>query len=239
MEIVPVILEVEERFGITIPDERSWPATVGDLYLYLLGRTRRPARAPCPTSRAFYRLRRTLTAEFGVDRRRVRPGTRLCDVFPAASRGADWPRLAATLGLPDLPELPRRRAPSARAFRIALAGVTAAWWLFYPILLLITGEQCSISYGLLVWFLLALMVAEWFGIFWVGGAVDYLERVRIPGVRHLVIRLVIPEADPPGGGGPTPRQVWGELASLVAGQAGVPVQEIHPEQRFGDLPDYL
>lgn len=239
MDIVPVILEVEERFGITLPDERSWPATVGDLYLYVLGRTRRPAHAPCPTSPAFYRLRRTLTAEFGVDRRRVRPGTQLCNLFPAASRGADWPRLAAALGLPDLPELPRRRVPSARAFRITLAGVTAAWWLLYPILLLITGDRFSIAYGLLISFLLALLVAQWFGIFWSGWAVDYLEKVRIPGVRHVVIRLVIQEANPPGGAGQAPRQVWEELATLIAGQAHVPVQEIHPEQRFGDLPDYL
>src|SRR5687768_9372901 len=53
MDVVPVIVEVEERFGVTIPDERAWPTTVGELYLYLLGRTCRPAQAPCPTSQAF------------------------------------------------------------------------------------------------------------------------------------------------------------------------------------------
>src|SRR5262245_53478218 len=95
MDIVPVIMAVEERFGVTLPDEGGWSVTVGDLYLSLLAQTRRPAPAPCPTSQAFYRLRRTLTGEFGVDRRRVRPGTRLCHLFPAASRGATWPRLAA------------------------------------------------------------------------------------------------------------------------------------------------
>lgn len=237
MDIVPVIAEVEERFGVTIRDERAWPTTVGDLYLYLLGQARQHPHGPCPTGQAFYRLRRTLTAEFAVDPRRVRPATLLCDLFPAASRGATWPRLAAALGLPELPELPRRRAPSARALRITLAAVTAAWWLLYPILVLVTGDAFSLTYALVIWSLLALLVGEFFGIFWVAGFVDYLERVRVPQVRHLVIRLAI-QADRSGGGEPTPRVVWEDLVDLVAAQAGVPVHEIHPEQRFGDLPDY-
>src|SRR5205809_22687 len=152
MDIVPVMMEVEERFGIIPPDERDWPATFGDLYLYLLGQARRSAQTPCPTSQAFYRLRRTLTGEFGLDRRRVRPRTPLCHLFPAASRGTDWPRLAAALGLPDLPDLPRRHVPSARAFRMFLAGVTAAWWVLYPILLLVTGDDFSLTYGLVISF---------------------------------------------------------------------------------------
>jgi hypothetical protein len=60
MDIVPVIAEAEKRFGVTIPDRRAWPVTIGDLYLYLLGRTCRGAQTPCPTSRAFYRLRRAV-----------------------------------------------------------------------------------------------------------------------------------------------------------------------------------
>jgi hypothetical protein len=240
MDIVPVIMEVEERFGISIPDERAWPATVGELYLYLLGRTGRWAQGPCPTSQAFYRLRRTLTTEFGVDRRRVRPATRLCDLFPAASRGADWPRLAAALGLPDLPELPRRRVPTARAFRLSLAAVTAAWWLLYPILLLTAGDDFSFSYGLVIWLLLALLVCEWFGILWVAGSLDYLVLVRIPQIRHLAIHLAAHQVHRSAAGDPVARGVWEELVSIIAAQAGVPAQEIHPEVAFSDLPpDYL
>src|SRR5262249_26917784 len=160
MDTVPLITEVEQRFGVTIPVGRVWPTTVGELYLYVLGQARRRTHGACPTSQAFYHLRRTLTAEFAADRQRVRPATRLCDLFPAASRGATWPRLAAALGLPDLPELPRRRVPSARALRIALAAVTAVWWLFYPILVLATGDAFSLTYALVVWSLLALLVGE-------------------------------------------------------------------------------
>jgi hypothetical protein len=238
MDIVPVITEVEESFGITISEERAWPVTVGDLYLCVLGKVQ-PAQAPCPTSQAFYRLRRTLTGQFGVDRGRVRPTTRLRDLFPDASRGADWPRLASALGLPGLPELPRRRVPSARAFRMSLAGVTLAWWLLYPILLLVTGDEFSVAYGLLIWFLLALMVCEWFGILWVAGSLDYLQRVRVPQVRHLVIHLAVQQVDLSSAGDCTARRVWEELVNIIAAQAGVPEQEIHPELGFSDLPDYV
>jgi hypothetical protein len=238
MDIVPLITEIQERFGITIPDA-AWPDTVGDLYLYLLRRTHRPAQAPCPTSQAFYRLRRTLTAEFGVNRRRVRPATRLCHLFPAATRGTDWPRLALALGLPDLPELPRRRVPSARAFRMVAAGVTAGWWLLYPVLMLVAGDDLSFSFGLVIWLLLELVVCEWFGIFWFAWSLDYLERVRVPLVRHMVVRLAVRQADQSASGNPGPRRVWEELVSVIAAQAGVPVREIHPEQRFSDLPDDL
>src|SRR5262249_17387393 len=132
MDTVPLITEVEQRFGVTIPVGRVWPTTVGDLSLYALGQARRRPHAACPTSQAFYPLRRTLTAEFAADRQRVRPATRLCDLFPAASRGATWPRLAAALGLPDLPEMPRRRGPSARGLGITPAVGTAVLGRIYP-----------------------------------------------------------------------------------------------------------
>jgi len=237
-DVVPVIWGVRERFGVTLP-EGAWPETVGDLYLYVLGRTLPAAPGPCPTGRAFYRVRRTLADEFGVARGRVRPATRLYRLFPAASRGAAWPRLAAALGLPDLPPLPRRRVPSARLFGIVLAAVTAAWWIFYPILRFVIdpGEELPLSYGLLISSLLALVVCEGFGMAWLTGLLSSLERARVPLVRHLVARLTL---QPPDGavGDPTPRAVWADLAAIVAAEAGVPAGEIHPEQRFSDLPDY-
>jgi hypothetical protein len=105
-------------------------------------------------------------------------------------------------------------------------------------LVLATGDAFSLTYGLVIWSLLTLLVGEWYAILWVVYAFDYWERVRIPQVRHLVIRLAVQQADRPEGGGLTPRMVWEDLVALVAAQASVPVQEVHPEQRFGDLPDY-
>lgn len=238
MDIVPVIVKVEERFGVTIP-YGEWPPTVGELYLYLLRQTRQPGHTHCPTSQAFYRVRQTLTAEFGLSRRQVRPATRLCHLFPAATRGTDWPRLAAALGLPELPELPRRRVPSMRLFRMILAGVTAAWWLVYPILVLVTGDEFSLAYGLLIWVLLALLVCEWFVILWIAWSLDYLERVRVPRVRDIVVPLAVQQVKHSAGVDATPQKVWNELAAIIAAEAAVPVGEIYSWQTWGDLPDYL
>jgi hypothetical protein len=235
MDMVPLIDEVEERFAVTFPEHAD---TVGELYLSLLGQTRRRARAPCATSPAFYRIRRTLTAEFAMDRRRVRPAARLHDLFPAESRDAAWPRLAAALGLPDLPDLPRRRVPSARVFRILWAGVSAGWWLVCPLLGLVTGEDFSLAYGLAVWLLLTLLVWQWFGLLWLTGTLRYLERVRVPRVRHLVVRLVRQQSDESAGGQPVPGTLWRDLTAIIAGQTGVPAQEVQPEHHFGELPDY-
>src|SRR5262249_47417085 len=152
---------------------------------------------------------------------------------------ADWPRLAAAIGLPDLPELPRRRVPSARAFRKCLVGVTAAWWLLYPILLLVTGDAFSLGYGLLIWFLLAGFVCEWFGILWVAWSLDYLERVRVPRIRDVVILLAVQQVKQNVVEDPLPQRLWDEVVAIIAAEAGVPVQEIHAGQTWGDLPDYL
>jgi hypothetical protein len=238
MDVVPVIIKVEERFGVSIPDE-NWPATVGELYLYLLRHVRRAADSPCPTSQAFYQVRRTLISEFARSRKEVRPTARICDLFPAATRGVDWPRLAAALGLSDLPEFPRRRVPSLRALRFWLAGVTALWWLVYPILLFITGDELSLSYGLLIWFLLALLVFESFGIVWVVWALDYWERVRVPRVRDIVVPLAVRQAMQSASQDAAAQELWDELRAIIAAEAAVPVGEIHSSQRWGDLPDYL
>jgi hypothetical protein len=238
MDIVPVIMKVRERFGVALP-YGEWPATVGDLYLCLLRRARRSGDAPCPTRQAFYHLRRVLTSEFALSREQVRPAARLCDLFPAATRDADWPRLGAAVGLSDLPELPRRRVPSMKAFRICLLGVTAAWWIIYPILFLLTGEEISLSYGLLIWSLLALLVCEWFGILWVAWSLDYLERVRVPRVRDIVVPLAVQQVKDSAGQDATPQKVWDELAAIIAAEAAVPVGEICSWQSWGDLPDYL
>jgi hypothetical protein len=238
-DIAATMMEVEQHFGVTIPDERACLMnTFGDLYLYLLGRSRRRAQGPCPTGQAFYRLRRALTGEFGMDRERVRHGSRLCDLFPTAARRTTWPRLAAALGLPDLPELPRRRGPSARTFRLIAAWVTAAWWILCPIFALVTGDESMLSpwYILLVWFLLMVLVCEMVGLFWAAGWIDYRERVRVPQVRHLVVRLALRQTDPSAAGEPTPQRVWADLVAIFARQAGLSAQEIHPEMRFSDLP---
>src|SRR5262249_11315582 len=61
-----------------------------------------------PTVRTFFRLRRELIEVLGVDRRDIRPSTRLTDLVPVHQRRAVWRHLREQgLCLPEL-RLPRR-----------------------------------------------------------------------------------------------------------------------------------
>ena len=234
--IMELIMEIEEHFGVPIPDERAERIlTVGDLYRYVLARTRRSLPTPCPTGQAFYRLRRTLTQEFGVDRVRVRPAARLRDLFPRASRGAAWPRLAAALGLANLPDPdpPRKRGPSARVFWIAIAAATAVAGLLYPVMLFFPDNDPTppIVWGLIVWVGLLVLVCEFYGMFWFA---RYLEPRTIPCVRDLVVRLAVWRPDPTDAE-PARAAVWADLTAILSRQTGVPADEIRPEQPFDDV----
>jgi len=176
-------------------------------------------------------------AEFGFERARIRPTTSLHSLFSASNRAAMWPRLTAALGLADLPELPRQRTPTAKAYWYTLAAVSLAWWLILPLLALFSGEDFTILYGLVIHSLLALLVSEFFGLFWLTYKFDYLQRVRVPEVRHLVIRLLLQD-DSFAAGETSPRTIWAELAKIVAKEACVPASDIRPEQSISELPDY-
>lgn len=237
---VEMIMEVEQRFNVTIPDEQAERMiTVGDVYLYLLRKTRRSFPTPCPTSQAFYRVRRTLTEDFGVARGQVRPATQLRKLFPAASRSLIWPRLAVALGIANLPDWPGWHVPSVRSFGITLAVATAGSWFLFAMLQLAGGiNGLPIAIGLLIWFLLIVLVCEVFGIAWIACSLDYFNRIRVLKVHHLIVRLILQGSDQSTGGvaaDPSPRAVWEDLVTLLAAQTSVPAQQIYPEQSFFDL----
>jgi hypothetical protein len=245
MDTVLFLMDLEKRFNVRIPDERAAEiVTVGDLYVFLLGEGRRNGPMPCPTSQAFYRLRRTLIADFGAARDRVRPSTMLRTLFPAETRAAAWPRLAAALGLPNLPDPdpPRPRGPTARAFGIALASATAAAWLLNLLVLLLPGPQepGAVLFMLITWLGCLLLVCEGFGLCWL------TRRLRpgppLPKVRDLVVRLVIRDHDqgpPADTAEPDRAAVWADLAGIISTHTGLPAKEIRPELRFMDFPGDL
>jgi hypothetical protein len=237
LDIVELLMEIEERFGTTIPDERAARIyTVGELYNYLVGQKRRYAPIPCPSSRAFYHLRRTLVGELGLERDRVRPAARLSDLFPRESRQTTWPRLAAALGLTDLPELDRPPCrPTLRTFGRTLAGVSAAVWLLYPVLLLVPGADLPITLWLLVWLGALVLVCELFGVYWIG---RYFEPVSVPRVRDLVARLAAQHPDRYTDGDAlagVDATVWTDLVALLSAHTGVPADAIRPEHIWYNL----
>jgi hypothetical protein len=128
---VAVVMGVEEKFGITIPDEEAEKIrTMGQLYDYVLARVARGQAQVCVTSLAFYRLRRALGEVCGVPRERVRPQARLEDLVPLPDRPRHWQELRARLSNLHLPRLRRpawlnRRIEVASAMPLFLAVLCA------------------------------------------------------------------------------------------------------------------
>lgn len=108
LDTVELIMEIEEAFGIAIPDaEAEKIQTMGHAYHYVLSRMEGPlTTSGCLSAAAFYRVRRQLMGRFRVERRRIRPASALEDLIPRERRKDAWRQLGEALGW-RLPELAR------------------------------------------------------------------------------------------------------------------------------------
>jgi hypothetical protein len=117
---VELIMDMEDVFGISIPDaDAELIQTADELHAYLVGRV---AAVPshdhsrCASAAAFYHTRRTLVADSGVDPRRIGPGTLMDQFLPTdpLMRRSEWRRLGKLLKV-DLPSMEhtKRLAKSA------------------------------------------------------------------------------------------------------------------------------
>jgi hypothetical protein len=131
-----VVMDIEERFGITIADEEAEKIrTMGQLYDFVLARVARGQAQVCVTSAAFYRLRRALGEVCGVPRGRVRPRARLEQLVPLADRPRYWQELRARLS--DL-HLPGLRRPAWLVRRIEAASLV-------PLFLAVLGSMALVA----------------------------------------------------------------------------------------------
>jgi acyl carrier protein len=98
LDTVELVIEVEKAFGIKIPDEEaSQMINVGHLYHYLLAILPAQETHRCLSAAAFYRFRRALIAQFGVDRHSIRISTVMEDLIPEDQRITQWQRLGQRL----------------------------------------------------------------------------------------------------------------------------------------------
>lgn len=236
---VEILMEVEDVFGIPIDDEKpvaEGDVTVGDLYQHILGKLRAKGEvvdpdvsAKCLSSAAFYVFRRGLCDEFGLDRKQVRPSTRMDDLVPKADRRRRWRALREALGL-ELPELERHPC-----LKHAI-GWTAG---------------CVVVAGLLV-----PRLAEWadgasLGFFW-GGVVLVIAAILLTHplathfprtaqtVRGMVLRVLAMNLKKiTGVSRPEtakrrlhPEEVWEMLRSIVVEQLDVAPEEVTKKKRF-------
>lgn len=133
LDAVELVIEIEERFGVKIPDaECEKLRTPAALAAAVIARL--PRSQGCPTARAFFRLRTLLTTAGGVQRDRVKPDAMLTQLLPAPL-APGWRAMRSRD--PRLPNLVvSERADKAMVwvagfFVFSMVGVLGALWSMY------------------------------------------------------------------------------------------------------------
>jgi len=122
LDTVEIVLRVEETFGVDLPDdELGSVSTVGDLYKLLLSRL--DGSYTCLSSRAFYRVRRSMVEVLGVSRRSIRPSTELQPLLGNRRSVEQWKQIESLAAL----RFPRLEHP--RWFHTAALLVSATVYL--------------------------------------------------------------------------------------------------------------
>jgi acyl carrier protein len=100
LDAVELVLEAEEAFGISLPDDEMVEAvTVGKFYDAILRQLPCPEKKYCLSAVAFYRLHQPLLAVTGRKHGEVRPTTRLDTLIPRRQRKSAWRKIARLSGL--------------------------------------------------------------------------------------------------------------------------------------------
>lgn len=103
---VELLLEIEDRFGISIPDQVATNIlTVGELSDYVASIVASPS-GRCLSQKVFHSLRSALTDVVGLERHAIKPISRLDDFLPAQQRRIAWDQLQHATGY-NFPRLAR------------------------------------------------------------------------------------------------------------------------------------
>jgi acyl carrier protein len=229
LDSVELVMEIEETFGIVIPDaEAEKIQTMGQAYHYILAKMEGPLTTTgCLSAAAFYRVRRQLMGRFRVERRRIRPAAALEDLIPKEGRQEAWRQLGEALGW----RLPALGFPAWvwRAWVAAFVGLAAAdlaaWHRWAGL-----GPDAG---GLALWgFVIAAIP--------MAIAMQRLTRPFATVLPAADLRGLIPTVVAANFGtfrinnpqGWTSREVWDALVALVSEQMGVSPEILTESTRF-------
>lgn len=206
LDSVELVIEVEERFGVSIPDKDAEElATVGQLIDYVIAAKPPNCSEYCQTSRSFYRVRRVLMEQFRIPRVRVRLDSPLEEIIPMDNRRLHWELLGQKL--PRLPNLDI----SKRTFDFC---VTAA-----IITSLIAGlASSSIVMGVVLFFPVSLA----FIVF------AYRRAATIPAFARTVRDLTLCTCQHAN----SPEEIALLVRSIVSAQSGLTLDKITRDTRF-------
>ncbi len=222
LDTVELVMEVEESFGIAIPDERACQmCTVGDLYSFILEETGNQRRASdrCLTAATFYALRRRL-GRYVEAAASVRPKSRVDATLPRRKRRKLWAQLAQEMDL----RFPRLRRPRWVVLLgcAALAGTT---FLAYVLLASATAPSLAIFLACLIFVPIAAIIALATAPF----ALIPAESFRT--YRGLVTQLVTLNYATLSERYETskPTDVWNALQLIIVEQLGVKREAVTPD----------
>lgn len=230
LDAVELLMEVEETFGIAIPDaDAEKITTVGALHRYIVAKlgldASRRARSRCPSQAEFHRLRRALVEGLGVDRSLVRPDSTMEALIATGRRKAAWAHLGRALGFP-LPRLVRPAGlVSGLTVGIAVAIFTIA----------VFESAVRVPAGALIVSILGLpialaLLAAWLTVPFATGIPPACATVR-DAVGVSLFRDPGSVRDDIG-----PDTVWTVLRTIIVDQLGVRPEDVVEDASFvGDL----
>ena len=224
LDTVELVMEIEEAFDISIPDERaSKMLTVGDVYEFLLEKTADSTlkSSTCLTAVAFYDLRRQLRS-LGLSHLEIRPKTQLDRVIPLIGRRTYWQNLSSRMDL----RFPRLGRPSWLALLncMLVAIVVSASFLGFAQQNLVAGIFAAGVLGVISSVLLMFLTKP-FAIY---------PASTCSTVRDLVTNLVAINYNTLATRYSTrnPTDVWNALQLIVAEQLGVDRSVVVPHARL-------
>jgi len=223
LDSVELLLEVEETFDISIPDEEVCQiSTVGELHKSILEKMRtKGSLTGCGTQKSFYKLRRTLTNCFADDRCKIRTHTPTEEIFPLTNRKKLWKQFRQNIDL-RIPDLQR---PS---WLICVLGVPLICLLVVLLLKLcvLIGWQWGIASTFLVFILLLYLLT----IATRPLAVVFpSDSTTLGKLARSLLRMNFAKITQ---GEHTDSEAWNILCSIIAEQIGVKPEVIKPESSF-------
>ena len=230
---VELIMAIEERFGIEIPDDTaSEMLTAGDLHLYILGRMHEKrskiaadyaagkTKNTCLSSRLFYLIRRTLQWTVGIERFQVQRHSSLDELIPRHGRLLHWENLRKGAGL-RLPNLKRPiwlvwslfacicLIPAIFALCFGLTDPPAYAFLVIPVMIAVA--------------LIARAATTPFALCFPDGCLTIEDLVQRAS-KHISVEWMLKQTE----------DIWPVLKEIIIEQLGVTPEEVTKKARFVD-----
>ncbi|MDA7910202.1 hypothetical protein N9B44_00885 [bacterium] len=223
LDTVELVMEVEESFGIKIPDDDAQRiVTVGDLFEFVKAHTELAPAGTCLTAATFYDIRNGLRA-VGIEKR-FGPSTPLAEILPEHKRRSFWATLTRNTRL-RLPNLVRPSWVIVANVAITIcASIAIAFLASERDLSGVTFFAIAIMCLFTIGFLASLVTTPF--------ATNFAtEFVTFRGLSERVLALnatkLKNEHGPMG-----PNDIWVILRELIVNQVGVDIDEVTPDASF-------